>query len=42
MDTYNKTIHEELVFFLFTTQTSLSSNSHFRLNSFIIVPTNGY
>ena len=28
--------------FLFTTQTSLSSNSHCRLNSFINVSTNGY
>ena len=28
--------------FLFTTQTSVSSNSQCRLNSFIIVPTNSY
>ena len=42
MDTYSKKIPDELACFLFSTQTSLSSNSHCRLNSFIIVPTNSY
>ena len=35
MDTYNEKIHGVLACFLFITQTSV-------LNSFIIVPTNGY
>ena len=40
-NTYKEKIPEELACFLFTTQTSLSSNSHCILNSYIIVPTNG-
>ena len=39
---FNENILGKLACFLFTTQTSLSSNSHCRLNYFVIVTTNGY